>query len=112
MELGSFERSVLHLVCHLEREDEIQDSNFVFNTAPSFEAWETHRYLKSRYCQRPGRGLLDEPYAPCHPPSVPPVEEHLVGHLTNYCHQMSSRGLYILFFCLKLTFKRSKSDEA
>ena len=31
-----------------------------------------------------GEGLLDHPYAPCHPPSVPPMEEHLVGHLTNY----------------------------
>ena len=62
-------------------------------------AWETHRYLKNQLCivRARGRGLLDHPYAPCHPPSVPPTEEHLVGHPTNYCHQMSSCGLYILF---------------
>ena len=67
--------------------------------APSFKAWETHRYLKNLLdivCAR-GGGLLDHPYVPCHPPSVPPKEEHLVGHLTNYCHQMSRVGLYILF---------------
>ena len=75
-----------------------------FDMEPSFEAWETHRCLKNRFgivCAR-GGGLLDHPYAPCHPPSVPPTEEHLVGHLTNYCHQMSSCGLlYILFlYCI------------
>ena len=26
-----------------------------------------------------GAGLLDHPYAPCHPPSIPPTEEHMVG---------------------------------
>ena len=68
---------------------------YFFDTAPSFEAWETHRYLKNwlGIVRARGGGLLDHPYAP----SVPPTEEHLVGHLTNYCHQMSSCGLYILF---------------
>ena len=66
-----------------------------FDTAPSFEAWETRRYLINQLgiVRTRGRGLLDHPYAPCPPPSVPPTEEHLVGHLTNYCHQMSSCGL-------------------
>ena len=66
-----------------------------FDTAPSFEAWVIYRYLKNRLgivCAREG-GLLDHPCAPCHPPSAPPTEVHLVGHLTNYCHQMSSCGL-------------------
>ena len=38
-----------------------------FDTAPSYEAWETHWYLKNRLgivCAR-GGGLLDHPYAPC-----------------------------------------------
>ena len=77
---------------------------FCFDTAPSFEAWETHRYLKNRLgiVRARGGGLLDHPYAPCHPPSVPPTEEHLIGHLTNYCRQMSSCGLYILFLYWKI----------
>ena len=64
---------------------------YFFDTAPSFEAWETHRYLKNRLgiVRALGGGLLHHPYAPCHPPSVPP-EEYQVGYLTNYCHQMSS----------------------
>ena len=70
-----------------------------FNMVPSFKVWETHQCLKNRlgivYAR--GEGLLDYPYAPCHPPSVHPTEEHLVGHLTNYCHQINSCGLYILF---------------
>ena len=48
-----------------------------FYKAPSFEAREAHRYLKSRlgtFCAR-GGGLLDNPYAPCHLPSAPPTEE-------------------------------------
>ena len=80
-----------------------------FDTAPSFEAWETHRYLKNQLgivCAR-GGGLLDHPYAPCHPPSVPPTEEYLVGHLTNYCHQMSSWGLYILFLYCYIEYHMS-----
>ena len=66
-----------------------------FDTAPSFEAWETHRYLKNRLgiVRARGGGLLDHPCAPCHPPSVPPTEKHLVGHLINYCHQMRSQKL-------------------
>ena len=74
-----------------------------FDTAPSFEAWETHRYLKNRL------GIVRaHPYAPCHPPSVPPTEEHLVGHLTNYCHQMSSCGLYLLFlYCYHIEYHMS-----
>ena len=84
-------------------------SFFFFDTAPSFEAWETHRYLKNRLgiVRARGGGLLDHPYAPCHPPSVPPTEEHLVGHLTNYCHQMSSCGLYILFLYCYIEYHMS-----
>ena len=69
------------------------DTMFFFDTAPSFEDWETHRYLINRLgiVRARGGGLLDHPYAPFHPLSVPPTEEHLVGHLTNYCHQMCSQ---------------------
>ena len=37
-----------------------------FDTAPSFEAWEAHRYLKNRLgiVHARGGGLLDHPYAP------------------------------------------------
>ena len=75
---------------------------YFFDMAPSFVAREAHRYLNNRlgiFLAR-GGGLLDHPYAPCHPPCVPPTEEHLVGHLTNYCLQMSSCGLYIPFLYL------------
>ena len=67
-------------------------------TAPSFEAWETHRYLKNRLdiVRARGVGLLDYTYAPRHPPSVPTMEDRQVGHLTSYCHQMSNCGLCIL----------------
>ena len=58
--------------------------NGFFDTAPSFEAWETHRYLKNRLgiVRTRNGGLLDHLYAPCHPPSAHPTEEHLVGHFT------------------------------
>ena len=77
--------------------------------APSFEAWEAHRCLKNRLgiVRARGGGLLDHPYAPCHPPYVPPTEEHLVGHLTNYCHQMSSCGLYNLFLYCYIDYHMS-----
>ena len=41
-----------------------------FDTAPSFETWETHRYLKNQLVivRARGGGLLDHPYAPCYPP--------------------------------------------
>ena len=39
-----------------------------FDTAPSFEAWETHRYLKNRLgiVRARGGGLLDHPCAALH----------------------------------------------
>ena len=48
--------------------------NYFFDTAPSYEARETHRYLKNRLgiVRARGGGLWDHPYAPCHPPFVPP----------------------------------------
>ena len=69
----------------------------------------THRYLKNRLgiVHAWGEDLLDHPYAPCHPPSVPPMEEHLVSHLTNYCHQLSSCGLYILFLYCYIEYHMS-----
>ena len=75
--------------------------NRLFFVAPSFEAWETHRYLESRLgiFRARGGGLLDHPCAPRHHPSVSPTEEHLVGHLTNYCHPMNNYAWYILFPC-------------
>ena len=77
-----------------------------FDTASSYEARETHRYLKNRLgiVRARGRGLLDHP---CHPPSVPSMEDHLVGHLTNYCHQMSSCGLYIRFLYCYIEYHMS-----
>ena len=47
--------------------------------APSFEAREAHRYLNNRLglFRAKGGGLLDHPYAPCHPPSATPTEKHL-----------------------------------
>ena len=53
----------------------------LFDTAPSFEAWETHWYLKNRLgiVRARGGGLLDHPYAPCHPPSVPPTVDRKRG---------------------------------
>ena len=83
-------------------------THLFFDTAPSFDAGETHWYLKNwlGIVHARGGGLLDHPYAPCHPPSVPPTEKYLVGHLTNYCHQMSSCGLYIknqIFTCNSLS---------
>ena len=75
----------------------VEDTQFFkdifFVMAPSFEARETHRCLKNRLgiVRARSGGLLDHPYAHYHPPSVPPTEEHLVGHLTNYSHQMSSQ---------------------
>ena len=72
--------------------------------APSFEAREAHRCLKNR----PGifrardKGLLDHPYVPRHPSSSPPTEEHQMGLLTNYYHQMKSCGQSILCISLLL----------
>ena len=80
-----------------------------FDTAPSFEAWEAHRYLKNRLgivCTRDG-GSLDHPYAPRPHPFVPPTEDHLVGRLTNYCPQMSSCGLYIVFLYCYIEYHMS-----
>ena len=91
----------MHVMVNLRRGKKILQSGVgffehFFDTAPSYEAWETHRYLKNRLgiVRARGGGLLDHPYAPHHPPFVPPTEDHLVGHLTSYCHQMSNCGLY------------------
>ena len=79
-----------------------------FDMAPSFEARETHRYLKNRLGIVRARdwGLLDHPYVSCHPPSVPPTGEHPLGHFTSYWHQMKSCGLYIPFLCCYIEYDK------
>ena len=77
---------------------------FSFDTAPSFEARETHRCLNNRHgiVRARGGGFLGHPCAPCHPLSAPPTEEHPAGRLTNYCSLMSNYDLCILLhdYCI------------
>ena len=49
-----------------------------FYKAPSFKAREAHWYLNNRLgiFRARGGGLLDHPYAPCHPPLATPMEKH------------------------------------
>ena len=73
---------------------------YFFDKAPSFEAREAHRCLNNWlgiFCAR-GGGLLDHPYAPCHPPSATPTEKHLgVISYTTGIRWVVAFYTYILF---------------
>ena len=75
----------------------------LFHKAPSFEAREAHRYLNKRlgiFCAR-GGGLLDHPYAPCHPPSATPTEKHLgVSSYTIGIRSDELCSISLLLYCV------------
>ena len=64
-------------ICKTCAKIKLDGNQTFFEKVPSLEVREVHRYLNNRpgIFRASGGGLLDHPWAPHHPLSVPPTEE-------------------------------------